>query len=114
MSFVMMSSVLFYGSDVSKRLEYSRRCRWHLRGRASEWLHRIIHRIKRCCRCRSRAGFADALGAQVGIQRRRLDMSDFVVWHLRRHRHEIVGERAIGELAVVSVDAFLEERRAKA
>ena len=40
-------------------------------------------------------------------------MRDFDVRHLARHRHQIIGQRTVGELTVVVIDAFFEERRAK-
>ena len=40
---------------------------------------------------------------------RRLDMGDHDVGHLHGHRNEVVGERAIDELASLAVEAFLEE-----
>nr|WP_246788795.1 hypothetical protein [Bradyrhizobium sp. CIR48] len=40
-------------------------------------------------------------------------MSDDDVGHLHRHRHEIIGERAVHELTGVAVTAFLEQCRAQ-
>src|SRR5436190_1657175 len=42
-----------------------------------------------------------------------VDMGDDDVGHLPRHRDEVVGERAVHELAGLAVAAFLEQSRAQ-
>src|SRR6185436_6723036 len=59
-----------------------------------------------------RAGFADAFHAERGAGDRRLDVRYLDVGHLPRHRHEVVGHRAVEELARLVVEAFLVERSA--
>ncbi len=55
-----------------------------------------------------RAGFAHALGAEHGAGRGRHQMRHLDIRHLARHRHEIVGEAAVPELARAVIEAFLE------
>src|SRR5262249_10626914 len=67
----------------------------------------IHHRAGRA----SGAGLARALGAELGIGRRRHDVADLDVGHLGRHGHQVVGHVAVEELAALVIAAVLEQRR---
>ena len=75
---------------------------------------RVVDRVHDRGRRAGGAGLADALGAELRLLRRRLDVRADDVGHLARHRHEVVGHVAVQELAVGAVEAFLVERGADA
>jgi hypothetical protein len=64
-------------------------------------------------RRRSRAGFAHAFGTEPCIHGGCCDVANLDIRHLDRHRHQIIRQRAIRELTVFAVDAFLEKCRAQ-
>ena len=74
---------------------------------------RVRDRIGDAHRRAHAIALADALGAERRERRRRFEMQDQRRRHFGRGRHQIVGERAGDEAAVVGVDVFLVERRAE-
>src|SRR4051812_11372986 len=59
-------------------------------------------------------GLANTLGAERGAGNRRFDVRDDDVGHLECHRHEVVGERAVQELARFVIQALFVKRGADA
>src|SRR5215475_7550249 len=78
--------------------------------RAQRVVDGIRHRAGRA----GGAGLARALGAELGISRRRHHMADLDVGHLGCHGHQVVGHVAVEKLAAFVVAAVLEQRRADA
>src|SRR5262245_60566862 len=55
----------------------------------------------------NQAAFADALGAELCRSLRRLDVSDEDVRHLAGHGDQIIGQRSVEQVRVITVDALL-------
>src|SRR5262252_10760428 len=83
-------------ADPSQRLQNPPRRERHVRERlGAKRAQRIVDGIHDRTGRAGGAGFARALGAELGIGGRSHHVADFDVGHLRRHRHEIVRHVAV-------------------
>src|SRR4029077_14338950 len=71
-----------------------------------------MHAIHDAARRAGGAGFAGALGAELGIGGRRHHVADVDVGHPAGHRHEVIHHGAVEKLALVVIQAVLEHHSA--
>src|SRR3954465_13385472 len=72
----------------------------------------VVDRVADGGRGADGSGLAGALGAERRAGDRRLHVRDDDVGHLERHRHQVVGERPVQELARFVIQALFIERGA--
>ena len=70
---------------------------------------RVIDRAHDCGRRANRPGFASPFSAELRSFGKRLDVPDLNIRHFRRHRHHVIGKRAVKQISIIVIDAVFEE-----
>ena len=98
---------------LSKCPQNSVRRAGRLRNSRVEGREGIVDGTQNRAHCARRSSLARALGSEFRCRGRCFDMVDLDIRHLGGHGNEIIGESTILELALCTIDTFLEQYAAQ-